>query len=200
MNGAGIGRVFVASLHQGIADVLPTRLEFYENWLNPAGLRDGKIGLAPLAAVLSFLREEGQAYDLVTNRAGQYAGDWTLIGMSGIRERAIRATPVWWRTRWVLRIARAVVRDGYQHSRAIVRVRKGVATVDLRGSIFCGVREPVDRHLCGYYASAIVRLLERFDLPSTAQVTACRGVGDPRCVLGVTLGGAPPGGASVEQA
>ena len=46
---AGIGRLLVASLHQGIADLLPTRLEFYEAWLNPAGLRDGKIGLAPLA-------------------------------------------------------------------------------------------------------------------------------------------------------
>ena len=38
---AGIGRLLVASLHQGIADLLPTRLEFYESWLNPAGLRDG---------------------------------------------------------------------------------------------------------------------------------------------------------------
>ena len=30
---ARIGRVLVASLHQAIADVLPDRLEFYENWL-----------------------------------------------------------------------------------------------------------------------------------------------------------------------
>ena len=57
---AGIGRLLVASLHQGIADLLPTRLEFYEAWLNPVGLRDGRIGLAPLAAVLSFLRQEGE--------------------------------------------------------------------------------------------------------------------------------------------
>ena len=40
---AGIGRLLVASLHQAIADLLPTRLEFYEAWLNPAGLRDGRI-------------------------------------------------------------------------------------------------------------------------------------------------------------
>ena len=40
MTEAGIGRVLVASLHQGIADVLPTRLEFYENWLHPEGLRE----------------------------------------------------------------------------------------------------------------------------------------------------------------
>jgi hypothetical protein len=36
--------MLVASLHQGIVDVHPTRLEFYEGWLNP-GLRDGHIGL-----------------------------------------------------------------------------------------------------------------------------------------------------------
>ena len=51
MKDAGIGRLLVASLHQGIADRLPDRLEFYENWLHPQGLRDGTIGLAPLHAV-----------------------------------------------------------------------------------------------------------------------------------------------------
>ena len=61
MREAGIGRVLVASLHQGIADILPTRLAFYENWLNAEGLREGTIGLAPLFAVLSFLRTEGEA-------------------------------------------------------------------------------------------------------------------------------------------
>ena len=59
---AGIGRLLIASLHEGIADVAPLRLEFYENWLSPAGMRDGRIGLAPLGAVLSFLyREEPPA-------------------------------------------------------------------------------------------------------------------------------------------
>ena len=54
MNEAGVGRVLPASLHQGIADLLPSRLDFYEEWLNPKAMRDGRIGLAPLAAVLSF--------------------------------------------------------------------------------------------------------------------------------------------------
>ena len=61
MSEAGIGRVLVASLHQSIADILPTRLSFYENWLNAEGLREGTIGLAALYAVLSFLRQEGEA-------------------------------------------------------------------------------------------------------------------------------------------
>src|SRR5438105_10790751 len=78
MREAGIGRVLVASLHQGIADILPTRLGFYENWLNAEGLREGTIGLAPLYAVLSFLRQEGDAYQLITTRAGEYAAEWTV--------------------------------------------------------------------------------------------------------------------------
>ena len=60
MRDAVVGRVLVASLHQGISDILPARLAFYENWLHAEGLRDGTIGLAPLYAVLSFLRQEGE--------------------------------------------------------------------------------------------------------------------------------------------
>src|SRR5512138_163335 len=93
MTEAGIGRVLVASLHQGIADILPTRLEFYENWLNPEGLREGTIGIAPLHAVLSFLRQEGQAYDLITARAGIYAAEWNVASMTSVRRALIRKAP-----------------------------------------------------------------------------------------------------------
>ena len=75
----------MASLHQGIADLLPTRLEFYESWLNPSGLRDGRIGLAPLAAVLSFLRQEGEPYRLIVGRAGEYTAEWTVADMPGYK-------------------------------------------------------------------------------------------------------------------
>jgi hypothetical protein len=34
-----IGRVLVASLHQAIADVLPSRLEFLRNWLSVSTVR-----------------------------------------------------------------------------------------------------------------------------------------------------------------
>ena len=86
----GVGRLLVASLHQGIADLLPTRLEFYESWLNPRGLRDGRIGLAPLAAVLSFLRQEGEAYRLIAGRAGEYTADWTFSEQSALERWMIR--------------------------------------------------------------------------------------------------------------
>ncbi|MDH4065183.1 MAG: hypothetical protein OEW19_12350, partial [Acidobacteriota bacterium] len=58
MADAGIGRLLIASLHQGIAEVAPSRLEFYEDWLSPTGLSGGRMGLAPLGAVLSFLHRE----------------------------------------------------------------------------------------------------------------------------------------------
>src|SRR2546430_12669386 len=131
MREAGIGRVLVASLHQGIADILPTRLGFYENWLNAEGLREGTIGLAPLYAVLSFLRQEGDAYQLITTRAGEYAAEWTVESMSPVRRSLIKATPEWLRSRVLLRMGRGLVRSSYQGSRAISRVSRGTASVDV---------------------------------------------------------------------
>ena len=128
MSEARIGRVLVASLHQAIADLLPTRLEFYENWLNVAGLREGTIGLAPLTAVLSFLRTEGHAYGLITSRAGEYAAAWTFENVPALKVRVIRALPAGLRARAALGTARALVRATYPSSRAITRIKKGVVT------------------------------------------------------------------------
>jgi len=182
---AGIGRLLVASLHQAIADILPTRLEFYEAWLNPAGLRDGRIGLAPLAAVLSFLRQEGQAYWLVTARAGEYAADWMTADVSSFRRRFIRAMPRGIRARLVMRLARHMVRTTYRGSRAIVRWRKGRASVDVRVSLFCEVRDRVERPLCEYYASAIRRLLHLFEIEAGVDTEQCRATGAGQCVMAV---------------
>src|SRR3974390_3352154 len=136
MREAGIGRVLVASLHQGIADILPTRLEFYENWLNAEGLREGTIGIAPLHAVLSFLRQEGDAYQMITSRAGEYAAEWTVESMPPSGRAMIRPAPTWIRVRMLLRLARSIVKNSYTGSRAIARVRRGTAKIDLRASIF----------------------------------------------------------------
>jgi hypothetical protein len=183
MGEAGIGRVLVASLHQGIADILPTRLGFYENWLNAEGLREGTIGLAPLYAVLSFLRQEGAAYEVITRRAGQYAAEWTVQSMPPMRRAAIKAAPGWLRKRLLLRLGGHLVRDSYQGSRVVARVRRGTARIDLRQSIFCTVREPVEHPLCGFYAAAYTRLLAMFNLSHQAEVVSCRGTGEPSCVL-----------------
>ena len=174
MNEPRIGRVLVASLHQAIADVLPMRLEFYENWLNAPGLREGTIGLAPLSAVLSFLRLEGEAYNQITERAGEYAADWTVSSMSTIERRVISALPAALRARGALRTASALIRSTYPGSRAIVRLRRGTASIDLRGSLFCEVRETTDAPLCGFYAAAIARVLHHFSLRADAHVHECR--------------------------
>ena len=187
MDQGGVGRLLVASLHQGISDLLPTRLEFYENWLRPAGLRDGSIGLAPLAAVLSFLRQEGEPYRLVTSRAGEYAAEWTFHALSGLERGALRALPRGLRARMALRLARRVVRNSYKDSRATVRLRRGEGSVDVRGSIFCGVREPVRQPLCTYYASAVGRLLALCEIEGSAHMAQCRGTGASTCRVAVLI-------------
>src|SRR3954452_23475031 len=136
MSEARIGRVLVASLHQAIADLLPTRLEFYENWLNVAGLREGTIGLAPLTAVLSFLRTEGHAYGLITQRAGEYAAAWTYENGPACERRVIHALPAALPARPAMRPARGLARPTYPSSRPIPRVKKGQVPVALGGSRF----------------------------------------------------------------
>ena len=187
MTDAGVGRLLVASLHQGIADLLPSRLEFYESWLNPSGLRDGRIGLAPLAAVLSFLRLEGDPYRLITARAGEYTAEWTVAGLAPIRRTIIRAAPPALRLRLALRVARQMVRNTYGGSRAVVRWRKGRAAVDIRGSIFCEVREPVEQPLCEFYASAIRRLMYLLSVEVDVGTDQCRATGGGQCSMSVLV-------------
>jgi bacteriochlorophyll 4-vinyl reductase len=187
-----IGRFLVASLHQAIAELLPDRLEFYENWLSVAGLREGTIGLAPFHAVLSFLRSEGDAYAPVVARAGQYAAEWTVNGLPGLERRVLRTLPLRLRTRVALRTARRLVRSTYPGSRAIVRLHKETASVDLRGSLFCEVRAASAHPLCGFYAAAIVHVLHLFSVPARASVDACRASGGGQgCLMSVVVREAP---------
>jgi hypothetical protein len=187
MTDAGIGRILVASLHQAIGDLMPTRLEFYENWLNAEGLRNGRIGLAPLAAVLSFLRQEGERYDLITSRAGEYAADWTVAGMPAFRRSMAQKLPGPLRARFALNLARQMVRQSYRGSRAILRLRQGAGRLDIRGSIFCGVRQRVDEPLCGFYAAATNRFMQYFGVVGQARITACLAVGDPACHVALVI-------------
>lgn len=183
----------MASLHQGIADLLPTRLEFYESWINPAGLRDGKIGLAPLAAVLSFLRQEGEPYQIIAARAGEYAAEWTVAELSSLERIIVRAAPRTVRLRLGTRVARRIVRNTYGGSRATVRWKKERGTVDIRGSVFCGVRERAEQPLCGFYASAIRRLMDLLNLDVEVGTAQCRATGADQCVVSLVV---RPGTAS----
>ncbi len=179
--------MLVASLHQGISDLIPTRLDFYENWLNPTGMRNGKIGLAPLAAVLSFLRQEGDPYALVTERAGQYAAQWTFDNLSGMQRSVIRALPVPLRTRAAMALAQRVVHRSYGGSRARIKLRRGEGMLTLRSSIFCTVRDTFDWPLCVYYSAALARLLTLVNVDATVGIGSCQGLGDRACVITVKV-------------
>jgi bacteriochlorophyll 4-vinyl reductase len=187
MTEAGIGRILVASLHQGIADVLPARLEFYEHWLHPEGLRHGTIGLAPLHAVLSFLRQEGAPYHEICRRAGRYAAEWTEGAQSPPRRALLRALPAVLRARAVLRLARRTLRQTYVGTRVSVGLRKRQGVVDVRSSLFCAVRERPAEPLCTFYAAAVARLCELYGVRAEVRLGTCQAVGDASCRVDVTL-------------
>ena len=170
MTEAGIGRVLVASLHQGIADILPTRLEFYENWLNPEGLRHGTIGLAPLHAVLSFLRLEGRGVPPDQRGApGEYSAEWTVASQRHVTRSFTRRLPARLRAR--ARSCGWPVPDGPRRPTSAPGPSSGCAgregTVDLRGSLFCGIRDSSAR--------AALRLLRGRHSPASSSSTRCRG-------------------------
>lgn len=187
MRDAGIGRLLVASLHQGIADRLPDRLEFYENWLNPRGLRDGTIGLAPLHAVLSFLRTEGEGYEQVTTTAGDYAGGWAMSELAGFKRWAVTSLPGRLRRRIALGLARDAIASAYTGSRIRVKVRQRTATFEIKSSIFCGVREPVPHPLCHFYSSAVVRVLAEAGIAATSEIVRCQATGGQSCHVRIDM-------------
>jgi predicted hydrocarbon binding protein len=89
-------------------------------------------------------------------------------------------------------MARQLVRSSYKGSRAVSRLRRGTASVDVRASIFCTVREPVPAPLCGFYAAAFTRLMTLFNIGAHIEVVACRGTGEASCVLNVSLQNGQP--------
>ncbi len=187
MIGLEIGRVLVASMHQAIADELPTRVDFYDHWLGGKRMRDGSVGLAPMTAVLGFLRAEGEPYHDVMKRAGRYAADWTFDSMSGFQRKFILALPRWLRLRSVLRRAADTIRAGYEPTKVKVRVRRGQATFHVKNSLFCRTREAQAAPLCDFHAALIVQLLSRFNLPSTVQIDTCLGTQGGECLVAIQV-------------
>jgi hypothetical protein len=138
--------------------------------------------------VLSFLRREGGAYGEVTARAGRYTAEWTVQGLSGVKRRLIRMLPLPLRTRAALRLARTLIRTTYPGSRAIIRTRRGSAAIDLRGSLFCEVREASATPLCGFYAAAVAHVLHLLAVDGDVQVVECRASGGRRgCTMEISV-------------
>lgn len=169
---AGIGRLLISSLHQGIADVSPTRLEFYENWLSPAGMRDGRIGLAPLGAVLSFLhREEAPANEQIVSRAGRYAADWTFEELTALRRWYIRRLPTSLRARAALGLGKRLILATVRESKVKTRIHGSTADIDINSALFDQLRDPATIPMRAFYASAIERLLAHCAVDAAVLVT-----------------------------
>jgi hypothetical protein len=189
MTEARIGRLLPACLHQAIGDVLPQRLDFYEEWLDPDGLRDGSIGLAPMTAVIGFLRTEGAAYDDVMDRAGQLAAQWTHASTPAFRRRVMARLPRAFRVRAALALARRIVRDVLNTSAASARVRSGRVKFDVRESLFCSVRETQPAPLCRFYGAVARETLRCFGVGAEAAIDQCRALGAPSCVIDLRMTG-----------
>jgi len=169
---AGIGRLLISSLHQGIADISPNRLDFYENWLSPTGMRDGRIGLAPLGAVLSFLhREEAPANELIVERAGQYAADWTFADLSGFRQWYLRRLPMRMRSRAALGLGKKLILATVRESKVKTQLSGATAAIDINSALFDQLRDPATIPMRAFYAAAIDRLLQHCAVDAEVSVT-----------------------------
>jgi len=172
---AGIGRLLISSLHQGIADISPNRLEFYENWLSPTGMRDGRIGLAPLGAVLSFLhREESPVNQQIVGRAGRYAADWTFEDLSKFRRWYLRRLPMNMRARAALSLGRRLILATVRESKVTTRFQGARAGIDITSALFDQLRDPATIPMRAFYASAIDRLLAHCAVDADVTITSDR--------------------------
>lgn len=185
-----IGRLLAACLHEAISEGIPERIDFYEYWLSSEGLRDGSIGLAPMTAVIGFLRTEGEAYDRVMRRAGQLAATWTVASLAPVRRRTIAWLPRGLRARAALRLAAGIVRQISSTSRASTRVRGQHARVEVTASLFCSVRDAQAAPLCGFYMAVAVETLHLFDLGAVARIERCRAVQGATCLVAIDLANA----------
>lgn len=170
---AGIGRLLISSLHQGIGDEAPTRLDFYENWLSPTGMRDGRLGLAPLGAVLSFLYREGPpTNDRIAHRAGRHAADWTFAELSVLRRRVIPGLPMWLKARAAIAIGRKLVKTTVRASHMTVKFRRTTGRVEIQSALFDQLRDPATRPMRAFYAAALQRVFEHCGVRAEVTVKA----------------------------
>lgn len=184
MSEARIDRLLAAALHQAIADLLPMRLEFYESYLRPRGWREDAVNLAPVTAVLSFLRHEDPGtYDAVMVQAASYAAAWWLARQPWHVRVGGRLLPLGLRLRQVGRLAKQHYEHAYRGTKVRMRVRKRQLELEIRGSIFCSSREHAHDPHCRYYLAFLEALLARDAFKRQGSVAACRALGGESCVV-----------------
>ncbi|BCS34173.1 hypothetical protein TBR22_A34020 [Luteitalea sp. TBR-22] len=184
MSEARIDRLLAAALHQAIADLLPMRLEFYESYLRPRGWREDAVNLAPVTAVLSFLRHEEEApYDAVMTQAATYAAEWWLAGQGWAARQGGQFLPVTLRLRQVGKQARRHFEHAYRGTRVRTRVRQRRLEIEIKGSIFCNQRDPSTGPHCRYYVAFLEALVARDPVAYAGSVVTCRAQGGDACVI-----------------
>lgn len=176
-----ISRAVGAALHQAISEILPSRLEFYEEWLTLDRIRERPLSRAKVGAVLSFLRQEPNHYNEVVERAGHHTAEWALEVLPAWRGRLICQMPrpfrVWVGLRRGAHLIRALQSDG----RLRWTRRRGCVVASIRGSLFCQVRVPSSMPLCRFFAVVLKRCLESLEVPCRVEATRCLGIGDEVC-------------------
>jgi hypothetical protein len=186
MSEAKIDRLLAAALHQAIADLLPMRLEFYESYLRPRGWREDAVNLAPVSAVLSFLRhEDTESYDAVMVQAATYAAEWWLAQQPWHARTLGRVLPVAMRLRQVGHLARRHFERAFRGTRVRVRtrMRRRQLELEIRGSIFCSHRETTAVVTCRYYLAFVEALLAGDTFTRQGSVTTCRARGGECCTV-----------------
>ena len=180
-----IGRLLVASLHQAVAERLPTRLEFYEHWLDTWTLRHESVAPAHVMAVFSFLRREDSEYDQVMTLAGRFAADWAIESWSGLLTGIVRGLPGFARRRVVVRLAARLLHRLGAAGRLKIRWRRELVEAEVVESVFCDVRATATSPLCVFHAAAIARFLEQFGLGASVDLQTCRVVAGNACLLAI---------------
>ena len=177
------GQLIAASLAEAIEELLPQRLEFYEPWIGGERRPDRRGSLAPMLAVIGFLRTEGEAYDRVVDRAGRLAAGWIVEELKPWRLGMIARLPRPFRARAALGVAADLVRAVHEPSRMSRKVRRRRAEIGVTTSLFCEVREAPRSPLCGFYLSAALEVLARFGIPAEGRLSTCHAIDRGRCMM-----------------
>ncbi|MEW5983580.1 MAG: tetratricopeptide repeat protein [Acidobacteriota bacterium] len=175
--------MLVASLHQAVAEHLPSRADFYAPWLHSESLRTPRVSVAGIRAALSFLRLEDSAYDSVVRRAGALAAEWTWQRIAGPRRGWLRMLPGHLRARAACRLTRSLAADAWQETRVATRWRRGEGTLTIGQSLFCSVRGHVADGLCGFYAAALETFLRELHVDARVEIALCVARGEGGCAL-----------------
>lgn len=186
-----VGRLLVATVHQAIVDELPARLEFYEHWLKGERVRDGGVGLAPMSAVLGFLRAEGEAGSAVRRHAGALAAEWIWADVPAAERQWLRIQPRWWRVRSIARLAARAIRDGHSSSVVARKFSRGAVDFHITHSLFCRVRERQPQAQCDFHQALIDGFYMAAGVPMTVRVAECAASGGAACVIRAEIEAAP---------